>query len=225
LSPRDPAVLTLIAQTYQLARAVKEGFAYHQLALQCVADTTAYVAGPMADAVLTDASLTLTQADRVAAALQRVVAAHPDDYRAIYRLARLYQVSGKALEAMTLLGTAEGIIKTLLIAQPQDAEAAATLALILTRQGKFTDAVPLAQSLLASNPGNARVAYRVAQMYALQMYSGKTLSVDEPTKKLCIETLQAALANDYRFEELANGDFYNMYEHGDFSSVIQVPLR
>ena len=130
-----------------------------------------------------------------------------------------------AIEAINLLGTAEGLIKTLLIAQPQDAEAAATLALILTRQGKFTDAVPLAQRLVASNPGNARIAYRVAQMYALQMYSGKTLSVDEPTKKLCIETLQSALAADYRFEELANGDFYNMYEHGDFASVIQVPLR
>jgi tetratricopeptide (TPR) repeat protein len=225
LSPRDPAILTLIAQTYQFARATKEGFVYHELALQCVPDTSAYIAGPMADAILTDANLTLSQSDRVATALQRVIDAHPEDYRALYRLARLYQVSGKGLEALNLLGVAEGLIKTDLAARPQDGEAAATLALILTRQGKFTDAVPLAERTLAANPGNARINYILAQMYALQMYSGKTLTVDEEVKKSCIASIHDALAVDFRFEELANGDFYNMYEHGDFASVIQVPLR
>jgi TolB-like protein/cytochrome c-type biogenesis protein CcmH/NrfG len=225
LSPRDPAVLTLIAQTYQLARATQEGFPYHEKAIEYVADSTAYLAGPVADAILTDAALTLAQADRVGAALQRMIAARPDDYRMIYRLARLYQVSGKGLEAVGLLSTAEGLIKAQLQAQPADAEAAAFLTLILTRQGKFTDAVPLAQSILAANAGNAKIAYLVAQMYSLQMYSGKTMSVDEEVKKLCTATIHDALAADYRFDELANGDFYNMYEHSDFKSVIQVPLK
>ncbi len=225
INPRDPAILTLIGQTYQLARATQEGFWYHEMALYFVADSTAYLAGPVADAILTDASLSLSQSDRVAAALQRILTADPRDYKSMYRLARVYQGAGKGMEALTLLNSAEKVIKEEIQSHPQNADAAAYLALTLTRSGQFPEALVLNQRILAANPNDAEIKYRIAQSYSLQMYSGKTMSVDEDIKKLCVATLREALALDYRVDEIANGDFYNMYEHSDFRSIIQLPLK
>lgn len=225
LNPRDPAILTLIAQTYQLARATQEGFWYHEAALHFVPDSTAYLAGPMSDAILTDATLTLSQSDRITAALQREIAAHPTDYHSMYRLARLHQLSGKGLESITTLAAAEKLLNDELRTHPQNADAMAYLALVLTRSGKFPEALILGRKAVEIDPDDAGAMYRLAQMYSLQMYSGKTMSVDEDVKKLCSEALQAAILLQYRFDELASGDLYNMYEHGDFKSLMKAPLK
>ena len=139
--------------------------------------------------------------------------------------ARLHQVSGKGMESLALLGNAETLLREEISSHAQNADAMSLLALVLTRAGKFPEALVLAQKALQRDGDDALIKYRLAQMYSLQLYSGKTMSVDEDLMKLATSTLKEALARDYRFDELANADFFNMYEHADFRTVIEMPLK
>jgi hypothetical protein len=94
------------------------------------------------------------------------------------------------------------------------------LALTLTRLGKFPEATTWGRKGVEMNPTDSNLKYRLAQMYALQMYSSQRKKTDEKKKEDAVKALKEALALNYRLDELTNADFYNMYEHGDFHRVI-----
>jgi tetratricopeptide (TPR) repeat protein len=164
LSPRDPDLLQTFAVAQQLAGAIHRGSAYHLTAVQCADDSTAYLVGPFADAVVLDPELSVSQSERVAAACRLRLRMQPGDYVTMYRFARLLQVTGKPLDGAELLGKAETDLRSVLEHTPGDLRAMMYLALTLTRRGKFPEAADLALRAAKLDKKNPEVKYRIAQM-------------------------------------------------------------
>ncbi len=213
LDPRDPAILELFAFANQLRNDPREASRYHEIALPVVEDSTRYLAGPMADAILFDPDMILSYGARVAAALQRNITSDPTDYADMYRLGRLLQVSGKVPEASDMLGKVSDLLRRELRAHPQDARAMVYLALALTRVGKFPEAADLAKKALALGTSDPEIPYKVAQIYALQK---------DPR---ALQVLHDAVAGQFRLAELTNGDFYNFRDNQEFYSTIQLSSK
>ncbi|MBI4548430.1 MAG: tetratricopeptide repeat protein, partial [Ignavibacteriae bacterium] len=224
LNPRDPEVLQTYASVYQLKRRTDEGFWYHETALLLVNDSTEYLAGPISDAIMGDAQLLLTYGDRVVAAFERRLAENPNDDLTMYRHARLLQVIGKVPEANDILNKLEKLLKDRLKTQYKNARALVSLALTLTRLGRYREAVQFAQKASELDSTSDDVKYKIAQMYSVQMFSVKKKSIDEKRKEEAVKALKAAVALRYRLDQLTNADFYNMHQYTDFLSVIGEPL-
>jgi len=223
-NPRDPELLHTYAVIHQLAGKLHQGSPYHLIALNFADDSTAYLVGPFADAVILDPELSVSQSERVLAACERVLRARPDDYVTMYRFARLLQVTGKPLDARELLAKTVTLLRSELDRRPKNARAMMYLALILTRQGKFPEATALAIKASSLGETDPEVKYKAAQMYSLQMYSSKEKKVDEDKKGEAVKALREAVALRFQLDELANADFYNMFERPEFRSAIQENL-
>ena len=180
--------------------------------------------GPFADAVILDPELSVSQSERVLAACERVLRARPDDYVTMYRFARLLQVTGKPLDARELLSKTAALLRSELDRHPKNSRAMIYLALIFTRQGKFPEATALAVKASSLGEADPEVKYKAAQMYSLQMYSSKEKKVDEDKKDEAVKALREALTLRFRLDELANADFYNMFERPEFRTAIQENL-
>ena len=224
LSPRDPLVLQTYAGVFQLKGQTHEGFWYHETALLLVNDSTEYLAGPIADAIMGDAQLLLAYGERVNAAFGRRVAQNPKDYVTMYRHARLLQVMGKAQEATEILRKIEQQLRDELKAQPKNAMAMVSLALTLTRLGRFPEATYFALQASGIDSTSADVKYKIAQMYSIQMFSLKKQSIDQKKKEGAVKALKDAVARRYRLDELTNADFYNMHQLQEFLSAIKEQL-
>jgi tetratricopeptide (TPR) repeat protein len=224
LDPFDPDLLQAFAVAHQLAGTIRDGRIYSLSAARWAEDSTAYLVGPFADAVVLDPDLSLTQSDRVIAACRDQLRADPGDYATMYRLARLLQVTGKPLDAAALLAKSETILRAAVQHDPRNAGAMMYLALTLTRQGKFPEAAQLALKAEKTWPDNPEIKYRIAQMYTLQMYSQKEKKIDEKAKENALQALRDAVKLSYRFDELASADFYNLLDQPEFRSAIEQPM-
>ncbi|HTK81278.1 MAG TPA: hypothetical protein VL633_03225 [Bacteroidota bacterium] len=220
LDPRDPDVLSSLGFAYQLSGNPEQGAQYHSTALSFVSDSTDYLIGPVCDAILLDPDLSMSQSARVISACEHRIVQNPDDYATIYRLSRTLQVTGKRIEGTTLLDKLETALRAKLKMNPSNANAMIYLALTLTRMGRFPEATMWGQKAYELNSSDPVTCFRLAQMYSLQMYSSQRKKTDDKKKEEATKALKQALRLSYRVDELANADFYNMYEHGDFLSVI-----
>jgi tetratricopeptide (TPR) repeat protein len=225
LNPRDPDVLQTYAYITQLMGTTRKGFWYHETALFVVRDSTEYLTGPFADAVLSDPDLSLSQSTRVIEACRRRLRAQPGDYVTTYKLGRLLQISGKGMEAMSVLNTVEIQLRAETQQHPKNALAMMFLAKTLTRLGKFTEAISLAQRAAEIDKNNVEVKYQLAQVYSLQMYSSQNKSIDEKKKQEAFRILGAAITMSYRFDQLVSADFFNMVEQPEFQTAIRESLQ
>ena len=157
---------------------------------------------------------------RVISACEHRIVQNPEDYATIYRLSRTLQITGKRIEGTTLLDKLEKALRAKLKAEPNNSGAMIYLALTLTRMGKFPEATTWGQRALELQPDDPTICFRLAQMYSLQMYSPARKKVDDKKKDEATKVLKQALRLSYRLDELTNADFYNMYEHGNFRTVI-----
>jgi tetratricopeptide (TPR) repeat protein len=213
LNPRDPAILELFAFANQLKNDPREASRYHEIALPVSEDSTRYLTGPMADAILFDPDMILSYGGRVAAALEHNITSDPTDYVDMYRLGRLLQVSGKVPEASEMLGRLSELLRRDLRVHPQNANAMVCLGLALTRLGKFPEAADLAKKALVVGKSDPGIPYKVAQIYALQK------------NPEALQILHDAVAGQFRLAELTNGDFYNFRDNQDFYSTIQLSSK
>jgi TolB-like protein/Flp pilus assembly protein TadD len=220
LDPRDPNILETFAYVHQLKGTANEGYWYHAMALSFVEDSTDYLIGPVADAILFDPELTLSQRDRVAEACERRAQTNPNDYASIYRLARMIQSMGEGLKADTLLKRAESILRKETQVHPKNTDAMMYFALTLTRLGRFPEAITIANKAAELEKGNATIRYKIAQMYSLQMYSQKKKIIDAEIKDEALKALREAIAIRYKLDELTSADFYNLRTQPEFRALI-----
>jgi len=221
LNPLDVRILTTYASLHQLTGTGRQAMTYHEALLPLVADSTSYLIGPFADAILSDPGLLLGYSGRVGAAFQRSLQADSADYNSLYGLARMLQVTGQSADATGLLNKLESRLKSHRISHPHDTHAMLLLAKTYTRLGRFSEAAELVKQALKINGTDPDVLYGIAQIYSLQMYSQKNLAIDEKKKTEAMQSLRGALARGCRLDELTSADFYNMYEQTEFPSILQ----
>lgn len=218
-SPRDPEVAELLGYAQTFNRIKGQAVGFHQLASRLVENPVRYISGPLADAMILD--LDLSGTDRVIASLEERLQADPKDAEATYRLARMLQVSGKAQEGSAVLEQLEKQLREELKLTPGAAMPMAHLAKTLTRLGRFPEATAFARKAVESAPADPIVRYKIAQVFALQMYSPQKHKIDDKKKEEAIQALKAAVKLQYRADELANADFYNMYDQANFLGIIR----
>jgi len=221
LDPCDPVVLETCGLAQAFLHAPRHAIAYYLRELYFVDDSAKTIIGPIADAVASDPDLSLTYNGQVIAACERSMELNSSDYVGMYRLARLKQLLGIWQEANSLLSRTQGVLQSILRQHPKDGRALAYQSLVLTRLGRFPEAVTSGQKAVEADPRNAEVHYLVAQMYSLQMYSGKKKQIDPQKKADGLQALKEALAIHYDLAAVTNADFFNMTELPEFRSVLQ----
>lgn len=220
----NPEILETYGEAHQLTGRYPAGMVYHELGTRYTLDSLSYLAGPVSDAILADPELRLAQSQRVLTACAKRMMVNQDDYHTLYSYSRLKQVMGH-LDSDTQLKKLRNLLTELIRKSPNDAMPVAYLALAETRLGRFPEAVSIAERAMSIEPKNARVKYKVAQMYALQMYSQKEKRYDEKKKNESARYLREAISLNYKFDELVNADFFNMFEKQDFKSALQERSR
>ncbi len=221
LDPRNIEILQTFATLHQLTGTPRQGIGYHETVLSLLKDTTEYLCGPMGDNILMDAGLTLSYSGRVIDACRRRLLADSGDVAVLYRLAQVNQITGNAVLATPILNKLETILRSRLQQQPKSSLLMTTLALTLTRLGRFPEADTYAARAIGTDKSNPDVYFGAARMYSLQMYSSKSQSVDAQKKADAIRTLRQALAMSDRVDELASADFFNLVEQGVLNSVLR----
>jgi tetratricopeptide (TPR) repeat protein len=225
LDPSRFDVIRALAVVQQLRGLSSEALPIHETILRQTSDSTAYLVGPLASAVMFDPELSLTNADRIIAAFQRALQRSPSDPEILYRFGRFKQVIGDATEALDVLLRAEGLIRDSLKAHPSDGERAMLLALIQTRRGRYSDAMSSAQRALALGPSSASVRYGVARIYSMQMYSRKDGGVDAGKRDEAVRMLREAFALQPNLADLVDADLYNLYQHASMEAIFQNAQR
>jgi TolB-like protein len=223
LDPRNISVLSTFAWMHQLMGTPRQGIGYHEIAINVADDSLEYLTGPVGNMMLLDASLTLSYSQRVVTACQRRLNLDSSDYKTLYNLSRIYQITGNPLQATPLLTRLQGLLRGMLQRNPKDTRVMAYLALTLTRLGLYPEATAIAERAMDLEKYNAELHFHVARIYSLQMYSSLTKSYDEKKRSDAIRILKEALGLGYRFDELTDADFFNMYEHGDLHTATLSP--
>lgn len=221
LNPRDMDVLTTLANIHLLLGSIRDGFGYIESVVGIAPDSTEFLIGPYANTILFEPELLLTHSGRVRRACERRLLADPQDYRALYRLARMMQVSGSALEAGTLLERNVRLLQTLLKSDPGNPEKTMYLALTLTRLGRYPEATGLTRRMVEQWGKSAFVLYKAAQVSALQMYSQKKRETDPKKQQEVLDFLKTAMRHRFILQEVVDGDFYNVFEKKEFRSAIR----
>ncbi len=121
-----------------------------------------------------------------------------------------------------MLDRTEKLLRAELQAHPKNGDALIHLGLTLTRSGKFAEATALGRKAADLEKHDPLIKYRLAQMLSLQMYSAQKKKTDEKKKEEALVALRDAVRLSYNFDELANADFYNMYQGPEYRTAIQV---
>jgi tetratricopeptide (TPR) repeat protein len=144
------------------------------------------------------------------AILSDEVAGGRDNQIGYYRLGRVYQAAGKAIDRWRgVFQRAADITKQKLQSSPRDAVGRSFLALVLTRLGKHEDAVREIDRALKTDNQDARVLYNIAKAFAMQKKNDQAL-----------DYLQKAIEVRYDIESILDMDFYNLRTDERFASVV-----
>ena len=222
LNPRDGSVLRMLGLAYQIAGTPAQATWYHQNAVFFADDSTDYIAGPLADALMLDPAFSPRDSRRVGDAFERRLQADPRSYRDLYRLGRMQQVTGNVRQGSASLERAEKILREEIQKNPKNTDALTTLGLTLTRLGKFSEANALAHKALELSGDDIVTKYKAAQILSLQLYSAQKKKTDEKKKQEALSLLREAVGREFNLVELANGDFYNMHDQPEFRAAISV---
>lgn len=221
LDPRNAGIQRTLALAWQLKGKARQSLAFHEEALKLSSDSVSYLLGPYADAIELDPGSVLQYSSRVGEASKHRIEQHPADYVTIYRYSRLLQITGNRTESTSRLEGLVSQIRWLLEENPDDAQATMVLALTLTRLGRFTEALTVAQSALKLSGKTPEIHYALAKLHSLQMYSQRDNKIDEKSKQQSIDALREAISLGFRPAELADADFYNLYQQPEFAAAIR----
>jgi len=221
LGYRDSTILLSCACAHQLNGSFKEGSAYYELALSSAKDSTKYLVGPMADAMLHDRTLFLKFGDRTRRAFERSLSAYPGDYMCRYRYARYMISSGDSKSGNDLLQKNIDLLVEEFQKNPDDVRIMVCLALGMARLGHFTEAEGFAKDAAQYGKIHPEILYKIAQMYAVQFQSSRRMN--SIFKNKALQVLREAVAARFMPDELTNADFESLCSMPEFSSAIRCP--
>jgi tetratricopeptide (TPR) repeat protein len=218
--PRNPDILNLRATVLQLGGDFTAAARERLALLPLVDDSIAYLTGSFADIMMLEPSLMISNRERVVAAYRARLADRPGDYDGHYRYGRLLAASGGLQEGLKHLRSLETRLRDEIAKSPENAMLRLSLALTLTRLGEYSDAVAIGEISVKKFPDVVEAKYVLAQVYAMQMYSTKTKSVDEHKLARAMNLLREAVAQGYRENLLLSADFYHLHERADMGAVL-----
>ena len=221
LDPRNPAVLELLATAHQVNGGFDRALWFRETAMHFEGDSLRYLAGSISDLIMHDPALALGNAKRVTSACLRQLERDPYQYFTLYSLARVLQGSGDIQESITYFNGLESSLRAHVKASPGDTRARMYLGLTLTRLGRYADATAIGEAAVKADTANVEAKYLLARIYALQMYSNQTKSVDSTRSTRATELMRQALQRRFDDDQLCSADLYNLYSHGDIRSLIQ----
>jgi len=212
LNPRDEDILRNLAFVCHLNGRTKEGMRYHELNLSVVADSVAYLIGPIADAIPYDPDVLEAYKERVKNAFDMYLRQHGKDLAVSYRGARHLQfiVSPEALNALKAV---ENDLRRELATRPTNVDAMLYLALTVTRSGAFKEGNSLVDKVKSLHSDKPAVLYKIAEVYSIQK------------KNDVYDVVKSAVTKDFYLDEIVNGDFYNVKEDEQFKKAIILPMR
>ena len=219
--PSDMDVLTILTSLHLLLGTPAEGFGYLESGVVIAPDSTDYLSGPYANAIMFDPELLLSRLNRVRLACERRLAADPQDYATTYRLARMMQVSGSAQGASDLLEKNVKLIQAALKTDAGEPRKTMILALTLTRLGRYAEASTLAKRMV-EQVGSPYVLYKAAQVNALQLYSQKNREIDPHRLEETLKYLRTAVQAKFVLDEIIDADFFNLFDKPEFRTAIRV---
>ena len=220
LDPRNVELLGLIATVNQVNMAFDKALWHHETAMFFSDDTLRYLSGPFADVVMLDPMLRLNQGPRVTSACLQLLARDPDDTFVLYSIARILQVSGDIEESQDFFSRLETILRAEIRRNPGGILPRMTLGLTLTRLGRYADAVALGEAALAEDPNDTGAKYLLARIYALQMYSPQTKSIDSTKEARAVGLLREAVNERFSDAEICSADLYNIYYQSDIRKAL-----
>ncbi len=220
LDPRNVELLSLIATVNQVNKAFDKALWHRETAMFFSEDTLRYLAGPFSDVVMLDPTLTLGQGQRVTSACLQLLAQDPNDAPVLYSIARILQVSGEIEESQKYFSRLEATLRAEIRQNPGVIGPRMYLGLTLTRLGRYADALALGEAALASDPKSAEAKYLLARIYALQMYSPQTKSVDSVKEARAIDLLRDAVNDRFSDAEICSADLYNIYFQSDIRKAL-----
>ncbi len=225
VNPRDVDVLLHLGYANAFKGKLRDAMKYQEFALAIVEDSTKYLVESVSDFIMADPDLQVAMGRRIVSACEQQLNTHPRDLELLYRHAQILQVLGKIPEANRPLIVMRSILQNQLIYSPQNANYLIDLSLTLTRFGSFPEGLDMARRAVPYSRKNVDVLYKLAQMYSVQMASHRGGKIDNNKKNEALKYLREAVALDYRFDELVNGDFYNLRTQPEFLSTIQLQSK
>lgn len=220
LDPRNVALLSLIATVNQLNKAFDKALWHRETAMFFTGDTLRYLAGPVSDVIILDPMLRLNQGQRVTSACLKLLSQDPNDYFVLYSIARILQVSGDIEESQKYFDRLETTLRAEIRLNPNAIRARMYLGLTLTRLGRYADGVALGEAAIAADPKDTEAKYLLARMYALQMYSPQTKTVDSVKAARAIDLLREAVNDRFSDAEICSADLYNIYYQTDIRKAL-----
>ncbi len=225
ISPRDAEVLLMEGYINTFKGKFRDAMQYSDYALPIVEDSSRYLSETVLDFVMADPDLQISSGGRIVNACTQMVRNNPRDMKILYHQAQILQVLGKIPEANQPLLTMRSILQNQLISQPRNADAMMNLALMLTRYGSFPEGIDMARRAVSISRNDPSILYKLAQMYSVQMASHKGAKIDATKKSEALKYLGEAVNLDYRIDELADGDFFNLRSQPEFLTTIQMQLK
>jgi tetratricopeptide (TPR) repeat protein len=221
LDPRNREVLELLATIHQVNRTFDRALWCRETAMYFSGDTLKYLAGPVSDVIIQDPVLALNNGQRVSSACLKLLEGDPYEYVTLYSLARMLQGSGDIEESLTYFNGLETSLRARIKQAPNDTRARMYLGLTLTRLGRYADGTAIGEAAAAADTNNVEAKYLLARIYALQMYSPQTRTVDGVKQARAMDLLKQALLRRFVNDQICSADLYNIYNHGDIRSLIQ----
>ena len=192
---------------------------FRETAMHFTGDTLRYIAGPLSDVIMSDPALRLSQGQRVTTACMSLLGKNPYEVTTLYSLARLLQVTGAMEESNTYFRALDSVLRARIRSNPDDARARMYLGLTLTRLGRYADGIALGEAVVEADPDNVDAKYFLARVYALQMYSAQTKTVDSTKLARTMDLLSEALDRRFIEDQLCSADLYNIYSMADIRDV------
>jgi tetratricopeptide (TPR) repeat protein len=182
----------------------REALQTFEQGIRYASDRSRYMSGEYADL------LHYTHQPERAAKILEDRAAQTQHYTDYYRIGRLYQTIGRTKQTWEeKLESAKTQAEMTIAANPLDARAYSSLALIETRLGSFKNAGEASQRARQLAPHDIDVLYNTARMYALQT-----------NKAQSIEYLVKAVDRRYRLSSILDMDFYNLRSEPEFQTAV-----
>jgi tetratricopeptide (TPR) repeat protein len=221
LDPRNAELLELLSTVHQLDRSFERALWFRETAMHFSGDTLKYLVGPFSDVIIHDPALALNNGRRVTSACMTLLQGDPYEFTTLYSLARMLQGSGDLEESLTYFNGLETSLRARIRQAPTDTRARMYLALTLTRLGKYADGTAIGEAAAAADTNNIEAKYLLARVYALQMYSPQTKTVDSVRQDRAMDLLKQALRRRFVNDQICSADLYNVYNHGDIRSLLQ----
>ena len=142
----------------------------------------------------------------------RYLESHPDDYTALYRLARSYQIAGNVDASFPHLRRVIALAQQDLKRNPRSADAFMYIGLAQTRLGNFKEGVDESNKAVGLASDDYHILYNMAGLYAMQKRPADAMN-----------WFRRAVEKRYSFKGVLDLDLYNIRNEAEYLQTIREP--